>query len=193
MVATDVPLLQGLAQGFAALDLTKRGCIPYSQVAALLQSGKYDLSGVEVCMLMSQFDLDSNGWVDYYEWLAALLDWSQIQSDSKWEAWLRQVFNKFDADSNGQISLSELESVLESTEAASRSELEEENPCMLKDTVPAALREADSMGDGQLCFAEFVALLQTNVADQLDLFPSRRHHKTQALVKERFARHTQAC
>lgn len=42
-------------------------------------------------MLMSQFDLDHNGSVDYYEWLAALMDWTQAQGNSKWRKWIKQV------------------------------------------------------------------------------------------------------
>jgi Ca2+-binding EF-hand superfamily protein len=48
VMAADPACLQGLADAFAALDTEHSGRIPYSQVVALLKSGKWDLSEVEV-------------------------------------------------------------------------------------------------------------------------------------------------
>jgi hypothetical protein len=49
------------------------------------------MAPLQVRMLVSQFDIDHDGNVDYYEWVAALLDWRQAQSNSDWETWLKQV------------------------------------------------------------------------------------------------------
>lgn len=48
VMAADPACLQGLAEAFSALDTEGSGRIPYSQVVALLKSGKWDLSEVEV-------------------------------------------------------------------------------------------------------------------------------------------------
>lgn len=48
VMGADSSSLQGLAEGFAALDPEGSGKIPYEAVRELLASGKYDLSEVEV-------------------------------------------------------------------------------------------------------------------------------------------------
>lgn len=47
-MGADSSSLQGLAEGFAALDPQGTGKIPYQAVREMLASGKYDLSDVEV-------------------------------------------------------------------------------------------------------------------------------------------------
>lgn len=42
------------------------------------------------------------------------------------------------------------------------------------DIVPAALREADIDGDGELHFSEFAALMWTDTHDKIEIFGSRR-------------------
>eukprot|EP00775_Hariotina_reticulata_P009371 gene9371-9534_t len=185
VMAADPACLQGLAEAFSALDTENSGRIPYSQVVALLKSGKWDLSEVEVRMLVSQFDIDHDGNVDYYEWVAALMDWGKAQGSSEWESWLKQVFDQFDLDGSGKISSKELKAVLGCGHA---SELEGDDGVLIEDAVPSVLRQADTNGDGQLSFEEFAALLQTDAADRLELFASRRRRdeQTVARVKARF-------
>jgi len=48
VMAADPACLQGLADAFAAMDTEGSGRVPYSEVVALLKSGKWDLSEVEV-------------------------------------------------------------------------------------------------------------------------------------------------
>lgn len=47
---------------------------------ALLGSGQFDLSEVEIRNLLSSFQIDSDGLVNYYDWLSALIDWKQVCS-----------------------------------------------------------------------------------------------------------------
>eukprot|EP00878_Enallax_costatus_P017437 GHUV01018315.1.p1 GENE.GHUV01018315.1~~GHUV01018315.1.p1 ORF type:complete len:541 (+),score=186.60 GHUV01018315.1:610-2232(+) len=183
VISADSGSLQGLAEAFAALDPQHTGKIPYEAMRDLLASGKYDLSEVEVRMLMSQFDLDHNGSVDCCEWLAALMDWTQAQGSSKWRDWIKQVFDAFDADGSGSISRSELLQLLDG--AGASSELEGQEPYAIDDTVPAVLRQVDTDGDGRLSFEEFAALLQSDAGDKLELFPSRRRRRRQQEVLQR--------
>jgi hypothetical protein len=117
-------------------------------------------------MLMCQFDLNADGTVDYFEWAAALLDWSRAERSNRWLDWLKQVFDKFDEDGNGQISTEELHHMI-------CEGLTEDEWCV-PDTVPSILREADTDGDGQLSFEEFCNLLHFSPEDTLELFSSRR-------------------
>lgn len=91
MAGNEDDVLQGLESAFKSLQPDDTGRIPYTDVVKLLTEGGYDLSDVEISMLMCQFDLDHDGGVDYHEWLAALLDWQEVQQSKQWEQWVRKV------------------------------------------------------------------------------------------------------
>jgi hypothetical protein len=180
--------------------------------------------------------VDADGNVDYYEWLAALMDWQNVQSSEGWDEWVEsvggpaglpglcgaacallaaaprspapgrlwhparcparalthiartcrpgpappthpaplpanphrhpparpQVFAAF-SEGNGKISTEELSHLLCGGE-----------PCVVPDTVPAALREFDLDHDDGISFDEFCGLLRQSRADRLELFDARR-------------------
>ncbi|KAF8058936.1 CPK9 [Scenedesmus sp. PABB004] len=147
-----------------------RAPLPVSVLHGLLAGDGFELTEVEIRMLLSQFDTDGSGSIDFHEWLGAMLDWRRVQADKRWPGWLAAVFGSLDADGDGRISTAELLAVL----PTANYDLSEEAPYALADAVPAVLRIADADGDGQLSFDEFAALLETNDDDRLDLFSSRR-------------------
>ncbi|WIA19516.1 hypothetical protein OEZ85_004126 [Tetradesmus obliquus] len=151
------------------------GAIPLEAIRGLLVDGTYELSEVEVRQLMSQLDHNGDGYVSYDEWLALTLDWTAAQRSSNWETWVRQVFDRFDGDGSGRISTAELLELVGRHGPGFTSELDEE-PYLIPDTVPSMMRRVDADGDGSMSFDEFLGLLQTDAADQLELFSSRRNY-----------------
>ncbi|MEW5315836.1 MAG: hypothetical protein WDW38_007238 [Sanguina aurantia] len=180
-MATDHQQLLQLREAFSGLDLGSTGRVAYTEVVALLRSGRFDLSPTEATQLLATFSIDEGGAVDYYEWVAALMDWREVQESKEWEAWVTRVFDLFDRDHEGVLSRQELEAVLCG-----------EEECPITDTVSAALREADSRGGAaptsrgcagvtrwrvqdaagravsHATSEEFAKLLQTSAGDRLE-------------------------
>eukprot|EP00882_Tetradesmus_deserticola_P033057 GHRQ01037728.1.p2 GENE.GHRQ01037728.1~~GHRQ01037728.1.p2 ORF type:complete len:135 (+),score=74.96 GHRQ01037728.1:127-531(+) len=127
---------------------------------------------------MCQLDHNGDGCVSADEWLALTLDWAAAQTSSSWEGWVRQVFERFDEDGSGRISSAELLALLGKHGPGFKSELDEEGSYMIPDTVPSMMRHVDTDGDGSMSLAEFSSLLQTDAADQLELFCSRRTYNS---------------
>uniref|UniRef100_A0A7S3QUL7 EF-hand domain-containing protein n=1 Tax=Dunaliella tertiolecta TaxID=3047 RepID=A0A7S3QUL7_DUNTE len=139
IAAYDNPRLAELKEAFSSKDdagnLT--GKVPYHKVERVLKNGEFQLSDLEVRQLLSSFHVDSEGNIDINEWLAALIDWREVQSTDQWDALISRVFDTFDLDHSGRLGAAELESLL----------CDEEVGCLVEDTVPAAMRaaEVDSM------------------------------------------------
>jgi Ca2+-binding EF-hand superfamily protein len=70
-----------------------------------------------------------------------------------------QVFRACDQDGDGVISGSELLSLMQDARGWSELDGVMEGGSVA-DTLPSMLRHADTNGDGQICFDEFLALLQ---------------------------------
>lgn len=49
--------------------------------------------------------------MDYFEWLAALLDWHRVQQCPDWAAWSEEVFQSFESG-GGKITKQDLERLL---------------------------------------------------------------------------------
>jgi Ca2+-binding EF-hand superfamily protein len=163
-------LVLPLQSAFVALCPPGSKTVPASSLADLLMScGAYDLSSVEVGVLTGQLDVDGDGQLDEAEWLAALLDWRDLSHHASWSAWVAATFSALDADGDGVISRTELEGLLRGRAPA---ELPGEEPYVLKDAVPAALREADEDGDGTLSLAELETMLVLGDVG-LELFAAR--------------------
>lgn len=68
-------------------------------------------------------------YIKYDEWLAAMLEWQQLQQCEQWEQWVEEAFLHFDLDGAGHISKQGLSKMLCSGEQ-----------CAMPDTIAAALR-----------------------------------------------------
>lgn len=130
-----------LKSKFEALDSDHDGVISVSE----LQVGLEEFSQEELADLVSGLDQDLNGVVNYSEFIAAALDESVYLKEEK----LWSAFMAFDKDRSGRISLGELVEVLG----------KESNV-----TDPGywlhLLQQADTNGDGEIDFYEFMAMMQ---------------------------------
>ncbi|XP_002124710.2 uncharacterized protein LOC100186502 [Ciona intestinalis] len=95
---------------------------------------------------MATYDLNSSGTIEMNEFVPMVE--GRLRSEYLQAIELEMAFKVFDRDNNGFISRDELRDVLRSmTENPTEEELDE------------MMREADTDGDGQIDYREFVAML----------------------------------
>lgn len=93
---------------------------------------------VHVDKIMEQLDMNSNGTIDYKEFLVGNFQRSNVISLNM----LKQAFDFFDEDGNGQISTAEVKRVF--------------SACAEDGVILSIVKEADLNNDGQISFEEFV-------------------------------------
>ncbi|PAV60838.1 hypothetical protein WR25_14685 [Diploscapter pachys] len=114
---------------------------------ALLQFGENPTGG-KIEALIEQADIDGNGCIDIDEFLLVLK--KQLISPKE-ERELREVFNVFDKDQDGMISLGDLLDIMGSL-GEKLTEVE----------AKLMIREADRNSDGKIDFHEFAMLIKGN-------------------------------
>eukprot|EP00930_Biecheleria_cincta_P083656 TRINITY_DN73188_c0_g1_i1.p1 TRINITY_DN73188_c0_g1~~TRINITY_DN73188_c0_g1_i1.p1 ORF type:complete len:813 (+),score=132.77 TRINITY_DN73188_c0_g1_i1:142-2580(+) len=112
-------------------------------------------SSEDIDLIIESLDSNDNGLIDYSEFIAGCLD---LASDGM-KAKLRAVFDIFDLDGSGTISVDELRQVL--THGGANSTRVQQSTCGLLDVLPDGktvedvMRDVDADGTGQIEFAEF--------------------------------------
>eukprot|EP00210_Caulerpa_lentillifera_P006665 g6368.t1 len=163
-VIQDPYLMKDLKAGFFQLDKRGNGRVASGEIVKLLNDGGFDMSAAETQQLLAQVQESSNGgFVDYSTWLAAVIDWKQLQESPVWETWIQEVFKSFDFDHQGKLTREELTQILCG------------GNCKIPDTVPSVLREVDTDGDGLVSLEDFLKVMDTESSDSLDLFDDRHH------------------
>lgn len=120
---------------FETLDKNKDGYITLKE----LKDGMAEFANVdEVAEILKGVDIDSNGAINYNEFIAATMD--QQQHLEK----IKDAFSVFDVNKDGVIDSKELQEVLES-----------ENSEVMK----LIISECDVNGDGKINFDEFSKLM----------------------------------
>eukprot|EP00879_Flechtneria_rotunda_P019176 GHRR01020134.1.p1 GENE.GHRR01020134.1~~GHRR01020134.1.p1 ORF type:complete len:506 (+),score=170.64 GHRR01020134.1:924-2441(+) len=160
---------QALQELFASYDKDRNGSISFEELTDGLRAQGYVVNESEVRQLMEKMDIDHDGNVGGDEFLATLIDWSQVMQEQEWQTYVDQAFSRMDLDGDGFIDLEELLSELPSAyfhEPASEDERIAEAKRML--------READENGDGRISRQEFYNLLRDNVTpDSLSMYDDR--------------------
>lgn len=156
--AADSHLLTELRQLFDAIDSDGSGTITHEEMLQAMESGQWTLSNSEVSQLLAQLQVTPHGAFDYGDWIAALVDWRDLQESEEWEGWIKAAFDAFDVDGSGRLNTDHLNSILCG------------EVCEVIDTVEAALREADIDHDGSISLQDFETLMRTSSADSLELF-----------------------
>lgn len=143
--------LANLKEIFSKFDRDGDGSLTELELGALMRSLGLKPSADQIAALLHNVDNNSNGLVEFDEFLAMVgHDTTEEASHNQEE--LLYLFRKFDRDGNGYITAAELaHSMARMGHALSVKELTD------------MIREADTDGDGRISFAEFAAAM-TNAA-----------------------------
>lgn len=137
--------LNQLAQQFKEFDKDGSGALsPQELQVALREVQGVDFNETEIKEIIKRIDADGDGEINYGEYLMASLNHNSLLSSERLEV----AFRMFDVDGNGEISITELHSLL----SLARS-IDEE-------TVVKALREIDGRTKKTIQFSEFKSLMQ---------------------------------
>jgi len=140
------PEVKQYREAFEKFDTDKSGTISVKEMAPLITSLGWNMSEAELRMMMSRVDNDANG-VDFEEFLEFIDNLNEFGGDdlAKYEV----MFNKFDANGDGDISQEELYLVMQATgKSFDRSEVQK------------IIKEHDASGDGSIGWDEFIKLMQ---------------------------------
>ena len=172
--ALNVPWLRdwiGSVQAlFDELDVDSSGSLDVQELTDGLDRLGFDLSPGELEVLMGRLDVNHDGGLQLWEFVASLVDWGFLQRLPDWRAWVRTVFDRLDADGNGAIDLEELEREARRSLGADESASESLAAARLM------LREADANNDGQVSWEEFLELLDGAEDDLYQYDPRLRQY-----------------
>ncbi|OMJ87571.1 hypothetical protein SteCoe_10656 [Stentor coeruleus] len=133
----DSACFNKLGQIFTDIDKNGDGLLSREELEDAVV--KFDLH-FNVDEIIQRCDSDKNGFINYTEFLTATVEASQAYSREK----VREVFNIFDKNKDGKLSLEEIQNALGGNS---------KNDTVFKQI----LKEADTNGDGEIDFEEFLA------------------------------------
>uniref|UniRef100_A0A8C4T403 EF-hand domain-containing protein n=2 Tax=Erpetoichthys calabaricus TaxID=27687 RepID=A0A8C4T403_ERPCA len=132
-------------EAFALFDKDGDGTITSKELGTVMRALGQNPSEAELQDMINEVDADSNGIVDFTEFLTLMV--KRIKElDSEEE--IREAFKVFDKDGDGSISAEELHLVMKN--------LGED---LTDEEIYEMIREADMDGDGQINYEEFVQMM----------------------------------
>uniref|UniRef100_A0A7C9DYG1 non-specific serine/threonine protein kinase n=2 Tax=Opuntia streptacantha TaxID=393608 RepID=A0A7C9DYG1_OPUST len=157
--------LADLRDQFDAIDVDKSGTISLEEMRqALAKDVPWKLKDSRVVEILQAIDTNTDGLVDFSEFIAATLPVHQLQEhdNEKWQQLSQAAFEKFDVDRDGFITPEELRL-----------------HTGLKGSVEPLLEEADIDKDGKISLAEFRRLLRSaSVSARTGLSPRSQRNPT---------------
>ncbi|PUZ69347.1 hypothetical protein GQ55_2G100600 [Panicum hallii var. hallii] len=139
--------LSDLRDQFNAIDVDKNGTISLEELKqALAKDVPWRLKGPRVLEIIEAIDSNTDGLVDFEEFVAATLHVHQLveHDTQKWKSLSQAAFDKFDVDGDGYITSDELRM-----------------HTGMKGSIDPLLEEADIDKDGKISLDEFRRLLKT--------------------------------
>ncbi|KAK3024457.1 hypothetical protein RJ639_042989 [Escallonia herrerae] len=143
----DEEELGDLRDQFQAIDVDKSGSISLEEMRqALAKDLPWKLKESGVLEILQAIDSNTDGLVDFHEFVAATLHVHQLEehNSEKWQQRSQAAFEKFDVDRDGYITPDELKM-----------------HTGLRGSIDPLLEEADIDKDGKISLSEFRRLLRT--------------------------------
>ncbi|GLJ54714.1 hypothetical protein SUGI_1175330 [Cryptomeria japonica] len=132
-------------EAFGLFDKDGDGSITTNELGTVMRSLGQNPTEAELRDMISEVDADGNGTIDFPEFLNLM---ARKMKDTDSEEELKEAFKVFDKDQNGFISAAELGHVMANLgEKLTPQEIEE------------MIKEADTDGDGQVNYEEFVRMM----------------------------------
>lgn len=132
-------------EAFSLFDRDGDGSITTKELATVIRSLGQNPTEAEIQDMINEVDTDGNGTIDFREFLD-LMAHKMKDFDSDEE--LREAFKVFDKDQNGYISAAELRHVMINL-----------GEKLTEEEVEMMIKEADTDGDGQVNYEEFVKMM----------------------------------
>jgi len=127
-----------LLTAFKLFDKDGKGTIGKKDLKNLLNEMKVDLTDEELHDILNDIDEDGNGQIEFKEFKAFMMrEMTEAQR-------LREIFELFDSDGDGFISIPELKSTLKQCDYK-----------VTEEGVQQIMKEADINKDGKISFEEF--------------------------------------
>ncbi|KAK7309360.1 hypothetical protein RJT34_06018 [Clitoria ternatea] len=155
--------LSDLKDQFDAIDVDKNGSISLEEMRqALAKDLPWKLKESRVLEILQAIDSNTDGLVDFTEFVAATLHVHQLEEhdSDKWQARSQAAFEKFDLDKDGYITPEELRM-----------------HTGLRGSIDPLLEEADIDKDGKISLPEFRRLLRTASISRNITSPGHQHRK----------------
>tara|TARA_B110001452_G_scaffold246000_1_gene231027 strand:+ start:94 stop:675 length:582 start_codon:yes stop_codon:yes gene_type:complete len=132
-------------EAFSLFDKDGDGTITTKELGTVMRSLGQNPTEAELQDMINEVDADGNGTIDFPEFLTLM---ARKRKDTDSEEELQKAFKDFDKDGNGVISHAELWHIM--------TNLGEK---LTKEEIDEMIREADSDGDRQLNYEEFVKMM----------------------------------
>ena len=132
-------------EAFSMFDKDKDGSITEKELLKVMRSLGQNPTEAEMRNMINDVDIDGSGNIDFKEFLIMM---AKKMKDNNEEEELIEAFKVFDKDGNGFISAAELRHVMTNLGAK-----------LTDDDVDEIIRKADTNGDGQVNYQEFVTMM----------------------------------
>lgn len=132
-------------EAFSLFDKDGDGSISVAELGTVMRNMGQNPTDGELEQMISEVDADGNGLIDFAEFVTLM---ARKMNNADKDAEIREAFSVFDKDGSGKISGDELRQIMRS--------LGEE---LTEDEIQQMIREADTNGDGEIDYEEFVRML----------------------------------
>jgi calcium-dependent protein kinase len=146
-----------LKVAFSAQDKDHEGSLGVSKIEAAIRGLGLDVEAEkDLCEVLTDIGNESDGIVNYTQFLAATIDRKKYMQEHA----LKEVFDAFDLDGDGNISKVELAAVLSGKSEQPRQQAKLPSDLTVDaDDLDAILDSVDKDGDGNIDFKEFMEMM----------------------------------
>ena len=129
---------------FACFDKDSSGSVTTAELGLVLRSMNKNFNDAELKRIVSKFDVNGDGQIDFDEFLAMMTGHEKKEVDE-----LKQAFDVFDKDGDGTISGKELEVVMKAL-----------GEHIDRDTIDLMIESVDTDANGYIDFEEFRRMMK---------------------------------